>query len=200
MSFGDISLRTERLELRLPSRGELVKLFRVAEEGIHPPESMPFAIAWTDELDLARFLDFHETQLRESRPEDWTLNFVTFREGRPIGSQTIGAEGFPEKRTVQTGSWLGAPWQRRGLGTEMRAAVLELAFRGLGAHAATSGYLDGNDASRRVSEKLGYRSVGTSTLSPRGEPLPHTDVRIDRADWRGYPVEISGLDPGDFGL
>jgi hypothetical protein len=37
----------------------------------------------------------------------------------------------------------------------MRAAVLFLAFDGLGAVAAESGALEGNDASSRVSGKLG---------------------------------------------
>jgi RimJ/RimL family protein N-acetyltransferase len=200
VSFADIRLRTERLELRLPTPAEAVALFRVAEQGIHPAEFMPFAVAWTDDLDLERFVEFHEAQLRESTSENWTLNFVAFREGRPIGSQSLAAEQFPRERIVRTGSWLGAAWQRQGLGTEMRGAVLELAFHGLGARAAESGYLEGNAASRRVSEKLGYRVVGQSTVAPRGETIPHTDVRIERDDWRGYPVEIAGLDPRDFGL
>ena len=200
MSFRDIRLRSERLELRLPTRDELVELFRVADSGIHPPEFMPFAFAWTDDLDLDRFLEFHETQLRESTAEEWTLNFVTFFEGAPIGSQTLAAEAFPQTRGVHSGSWLGAAWQRLGLGTEMRAAVLDLAFRGLGAETADSGYVPGNDASRRVSEKLGYRVTGESTVAPRGEPVQHVLMRIERADWRGYAVEISGLELRDFGL
>ncbi len=200
MTFAAVRLRTERLELRLPTRDELVALFRVAERGIHPPDEMPFAVAWTDALDLDRFVEFHETALRGSTVERWSLNFVAFLEGEPIGSQGIGAEDFPRTRTVATGSWLGAPFQRRGLGTEMRAAVLELAFRSLGAQAATSGFLAGNDASRRVSEKLGYRISGAGTASPRGTPVPHTDLRIERADWAGYPVEIAGLEVRDFGL
>jgi RimJ/RimL family protein N-acetyltransferase len=53
------------------------------------------------------------------------------------------------------GSWPGRRYQRQGAGTEMRAAVLFLAFDGLGALAAESGALEGNDASSRVSGKLG---------------------------------------------
>ena len=44
----DLRLRTPRLELRLGGHDELVALGRVAEGGIHPPEEMPFAIAWSD--------------------------------------------------------------------------------------------------------------------------------------------------------
>ena len=96
---------------------------------------------------------------------------------------------------MQTGSWLGTAFQRRGLGTEMRAAVLELAFRGLGAEVAESAWLEGNEASRRVSEKLGYRTVGSTTRSPRGKPVPTTVVELERTDWSApVPVVIEGLE------
>src|SRR5256885_9501597 len=58
--------------------------------------------------------------------------------GRPIGVQEVAGRDFAGTRRVSTGSWLGAPHQGHGLGTEMRAAVLELAFRGLGAEVAVS--------------------------------------------------------------
>ena len=38
----------------------------------------------------------------------------------------------------------------------MRAAILELAFHGLGADRASSKVLDGAEASLRVAQKLGY--------------------------------------------
>jgi RimJ/RimL family protein N-acetyltransferase len=76
----------------------------------------------------------------------------------------------------------------------MRAAVLELAFRGLGAQVARSGAVEGNPSSLGVSEKLGYRVVGSGTVSPRGVPVEHTDVELRREDWRPpVAVEIEGL-------
>ena len=72
----------------------------------------------------------------------------------------------------------------------------ELAFRGLGAVAATSGWLEGNHSSARVSEKLGYVETGTGEISPRGVPVPHHDLRLERERWISpLPVEISGLEP-----
>jgi RimJ/RimL family protein N-acetyltransferase len=196
----DLLLRTARLELRLGSRDELVMLGRLAEEGIHPPAEMPFAVAWTDRSGEPGFVEsvveFHEAALRDWSPARWSLNLLVFAAGQLAGSQAIGAEDFASQRVVHTGSWLGRRFQRQGLGTEMRAAVLELAFRGLGAEAATSGAIVGNEASKRVSEKLGYSITGTSTVSPRGEPLEHYDLRIERGDWRApVEVEVVGLDP-----
>jgi RimJ/RimL family protein N-acetyltransferase len=192
----DIRLRTSRLELRLPAEEELLELFRVAGAGIHPPEEMPFYVPWTDDLQLDAFLAFHRGAWQEWRPETWTLNLVTFLDGKPIGSQGISADDFASRREVETGSWLGARFQGHGLGTEQRAAVLELAFEGLGATAAVSGSIFDNAASQRVSEKLGYRVTGTRTIAPRGEPVEHYDYRLDRASWRcPITLEVTGLEP-----
>jgi RimJ/RimL family protein N-acetyltransferase len=192
----NIRLRTPRLELRLPTDDELEALFELAVRGIHPPNEMPFAVPWTDDLRRDPFLEFHRARWREWSPDRWTCNFVTFRDGRAIGTQAIEAEWFSRDRTVGTGSWIGARYHGRGYGTEQRAAVLEFAFRGLGARTAISGAIVTNRASQRVSEKLGYRQTGISEVAPRGEPVPHYDYRLERAGWRSpIPVEIIGLDP-----
>ena len=66
----------------------------------------------------------------------------------------------------------------------------------LGAVDICPGWLDGNLSSRRVSEKLGYRETGISEMSPRGIPVPHHDLRLERKDWVSpFPVEIDGLEP-----
>lgn len=178
--FG-LRLRTPRLELRLPTLPELERLREVALAGVHPPEFIPFTVAWTDEPELSTFLDYHELRRREWSPEAWHLELGVWLEGEPVGVQAVTAENFASTRTVMTGSWLGLRFQRRGTGTEMRTAVLELAFRGLGAEAARSGAIEGNAASLRVSEKLGYRVVGHGTVEPRGIPTVHTDVELRQA-------------------
>jgi RimJ/RimL family protein N-acetyltransferase len=192
--FG-LRLTTPRLVLRLPTPDELAELREVARAGVHPPELMPFAVAWTDEPYSERWVvAFHEEQLAAWRPEDWNLNLGVWAEGVLVGSQSVHGRNFAGTRTVATGSWLGERFQGEGIGTEMRAAVLELAFRGLGAERATSGALDGNTASLRVSEKLGYRQVGRSTVAPRGVEVGHADLELLREDWRPpFAVEIEGL-------
>jgi RimJ/RimL family protein N-acetyltransferase len=116
--------------LRLPDEEELDELFRVAAAGIHPPDEMPFAVPWTDDLQEASFKEHHHTTWESWSPEEWRLNLATFLDGRVIGSQGIEAKDFAERREVETGSWLGARFQRRGYGIEQRAAVVEFAFRG----------------------------------------------------------------------
>ena len=191
-----LRVRTPRLELRVGTATELRELGRVAMAGIHDPGVMPFEFPWTDDVSEESVLDFHRGQLREFTPEKWDLGLAVFYRGRPIGIQSIGAERFAVTRRVSTGSWLGKDWQGQGLGTEMRAAVLQLAFGGLGAEVAVSGAIDGNPQSLGVSRKLGYEVVGSHTVSPRGVPVEHTDIELRRENFRPpVPVELVALEP-----
>ena len=192
-----LRLRTPRLELRPPTHEELVELRELARTGVHAPDAMPFQYAWTDEPYSEDWVvRFHEERREAWRPEAWALALGVWEGGSLAGLQEATANDFAATRTVTTGSWLALSFQGRGIGTEMRAAILELAFRGLGAAVARSGALDGNDASARVSEKLGYRAAGRSTVAPRGVEVGHTDFELRREDWSPpLPVEIEGLEP-----
>lgn len=196
-----LRLRTPRLELRLGDRAELEALARVAAAGIHPPEEMPFAVPWTDASHEPGFVDdfvgFHEQRLAEWTPERWALNLVAFHDGAPAGSQGLRGTQFAAHRTVDTGSWLGVASQGRGLGTEMRAAVLELAFTRLAARTAQSGWLESGGAqSASVSARLGYREVGTHLERPRGEPVNHHDLVLDSEGWIcPIAVEVVSVEP-----
>ncbi len=88
------------------------------------------------------------------------LELAVIRDGVVVGIQGIGGRDFAVLREVHTGSWLGRRYQRQGIGTQMRAAVLHLAFEGLGAKPAVSAAFEDNPASLGVSRKLGYRDDG----------------------------------------
>lgn len=194
-----LRLSTPRLELRLGSEEEVEELGRLAARGIHAAEEMPFAVAWSDRAGEPGFLDefvaHHRAALASWDPGDWMLNLLVWANGSLVGTQSLGVAASEPGRVVTTGSWLGAAFQGEGIGTEMRAAVLELAFRGLGAEAATSSWLEGNVASARVSEKLGYRETHLSTKSPRGVPVTTHELRLEQAAWRSpVAVAIDGLE------
>ena len=197
-----LRLLTERLEVRLPSEGEVLELAHLAEQGVHPPEEMPFFVPWTDGIGEPGFVEgfaaFHRAQRESWSPVRWHLLLAVWARGELIGSQGLDATDFVSTRTAETGSWLGQRYQGRGFGTEMRAAVLELLFRGLGGRVATSGALDGNPASSRVSEKLGYVSSGDGLASPRGVPVRQQNFRLERDTWAArerIAVELVGLEP-----
>jgi len=110
----------------------------------------------------------------------------------------VSAHDFAVLREVATGSWLGLEHQGEGIGTEMRAAVLHLAFAGLGAVSAISGAFSDNGASLGVSRKLGYAADGITREVRRGQAATTQRLRIDARAWRRnqtVPVTIDGLEP-----
>lgn len=198
--FG-LRLRTPRLELRLPDLTDLAHLADVAAEGVHDPGSQPFLVPWTDGTpeQVARgTLQFHWRMLGQWAPENWSLNLVTVFDGQVVGTQALDARRFGTLREVGTGSWLGRAHHGKGLGTEMRAAVLDLAFAGLGAQWAVSEAFADNAASYGVSRRLGYADDGVARHVVRGEAVVGRRLRLDRAGWaaaRTVDVRIEGLAP-----
>jgi RimJ/RimL family protein N-acetyltransferase len=180
------------------------------DAGIHQPEDMPFSIPWTDEEPISRrrsTAQFLWRQRANWSREDWNLPFAVLRAGRPIGLQAIHAKAFPILREVQTASWLSQPYQGQGLGKEMRAGVLQLAFEGLGALVARSGAFVDNPSSIGVSKALGYRENGRIREAPRGDVKVMINFELTYDEWlqgrQDLPrAEIIGLEPSMpmFGL
>lgn len=115
-----------------------------------------------------------------------------------VGIQGIGGRQFAVLREVSTGSWFGRSYQGQGIGTQMRAAVLHLAFEGLGAQRAVSAAFADNTASLGVSRKLGYRDEGIERHMARGRPAVTRRLRLTCPDWQSAqsaPLEIHGLEP-----
>ena len=203
-----VRLTTPRLTLRMPTDSDLAELAEAAVAGIHDPATMPFMFPWTDQPPkrLAQGVVQHNWQALGSwTPESWVFNGVVEFEGRVVGIQDMRGRDFATLRQVGTGSWLARSAQGRGIGTEMRAAVLHLAFEGLGALDAITGMFEESLASKGVSRKLGYRPDGIHYVQVRGERVRELRYRLTREDWeehRTVPVEIEGLEAAlpHFGL
>jgi RimJ/RimL family protein N-acetyltransferase len=193
-----LRLTTPRLELRLPSLEDLDELADRAMEGVHDPDRMPFNVPWTDapaaELP-GNVIRFYLGAIARWRADQWSCTFAVVHEGRVIGCQELSATDFRVTREVHTGSWLGRAHQGAGIGTEMRAAVLHLAFAGLGAETAVSGAFVDNPASLGVSRKLGYRPDGLTVHQVRGRRAVQQRLRLDREGFSSpIPVKIHGLE------
>ncbi|MEV6966750.1 GNAT family N-acetyltransferase [Hamadaea sp. NPDC051192] len=194
-----LRVRTPDLELRLADLAELARLGDVAAAGIHDPDVLPFMHPWTQEPDVGRRVILGAlAELGQWRPDDWSLGLVAFRDGEPIGRQIMSAKEYAVTREVRTWSWMGRSFHGQGLGTQMRAAVLALAFDGLDALSACSAAFLDNHSSLRVSEKLGYQPDGVQVDAVRGRPTISRRLRLTRERWALHsrvPVEIEGLDP-----
>jgi RimJ/RimL family protein N-acetyltransferase len=195
-----LRLTTPLVELRPMTDEDLAALGDLAAAGIHDPATQPFGAEWTDQP-LSQIplgvVQFHWQSRARLKPDNWSIEFGVFIDGRLAGTQGIGAKQFRVLREVHTGSWLGKELQGRGIGTHMRAAVLELAFTGLDAEHAVSEAFSDNAASNAVSRKLGYQPDGITRLVVRGVPVTSQRLRLTRSEWEAHrtiPVQIEGLE------
>lgn len=198
--FG-LRIVTPRLEIRLPTDDDLLGLLEEIGSGIHDRESMPFSYAWTDTPSprLEReSLQWWWRQRSQWSPQSWNYSGAVFVDGKPIGVQDLLANNFFVLRAVSTGSWLGLRHQGKGIGKEMRAAILHLAFSGLGATEAYSGAWHDNPRSRGVSDSLGYEANGAQLGLRRDKPDTMINLRLTRDIWESHrrdDIEIIGLEP-----
>jgi RimJ/RimL family protein N-acetyltransferase len=130
-------------------------------------------------------------------PEWWHLSFAVLVDDVVVGQQSITAETFKLLRTVSSFSALLFEHHGRGIGKEMRSAVLHLAFAGLGAQRAESDAFVDNVESIGVSRSLGYEENGTTMATrPSGGALLQRFL-MTRERWeqrRRDDIDIVGLD------
>jgi RimJ/RimL family protein N-acetyltransferase len=198
--FG-LRITTPRLVLRYPDDEIVGELAALTGKGVHDPATMPFMIPWTDapahELprNSAQFLWRNRA---EWTTDEWHCALAVLVDGEVIGVQTIFAKRFALLRTFETGSWLGLEHQGKGIGKEMRAAVLHLGFAGLRADVAITGAWHDNAASLGVTRSLGYEPNGQETFARRDKPDVMLHFRMERAVWearRRDDITIEGLEP-----
>jgi RimJ/RimL family protein N-acetyltransferase len=147
----------------------------------------------------ARGTTLHQTywhSLGNWRPESWNLPLTVSVGGTPVGVQTLEADDFAARRTVDSSSWLTMTARGRGIGKRMRLAVLTLAFDGLGAEVAETSAWHDNAASLGVSRLLGYIDNGVYTHADRARVDEMRRMRLTRhafSQQRHADVWIEGL-------
>ncbi len=199
--FG-LSVHTPRLTLRYADDDLGAALMELAAaDGVHDPAEMPFTMPWTrtasPQLEREGLQRYWRGRALTS-PDSWTLPFAVHEGDHLVGQQNLRATDFGTLRSVGSASWVTRPAQGRGIGREMRAAVLHLAFDGLGAELATSGAFEDNYASLAVSRSLGYVDNGWDLTARDGLPVRDVRLVLDRAAWestRRDDIRVDGLEP-----
>ena len=196
-----LEVTTPRLRLRGATDDLLAGLLPVVRAGVVSTDEVPF----DDPMSL-----YEDNPTREwrwlrgiwaarARADEhlWRLDFVVDVDGHLVGMQDLVAEDFSSFGRVGTFSWLAPEARGRGLGREMRAAVLHLAFAGLGAREATSDAFLDNHASNAVSRSLGYQPNGTTWATRRGQAAQICRWTLDRPRWeaaRRTDITLSGVE------
>ncbi|HKX40479.1 MAG TPA: GNAT family N-acetyltransferase [Burkholderiaceae bacterium] len=186
-------LETDRLIVRCPQPGDGPAVNEAVRESL--AELGPF-MPWAQ---TAPSLDESEALCRRNRArfclrED--LPYWIFErdaagcEGRYIGGTGLHRISW-EVRRFEIGYWCRTSCQRQGYVTEAARALMRAAFDRLGARRVEVRMEDGNAASQRVAERLGFTLEGIlrqDSLTPRGEPR---DTRV-YARVRGIEEPMAG--------
>lgn len=123
--------------------------------------------------------------------DEWALDFGVWRNGEPIGIQTLEGTRFSTYRTVDTASWIAKPFRGKGFGIQARTAVLAFAFEHLGAHQAITSAVVTNHASLGVSRRIGYRDNGVRPHDAGDGIVDLQHLRLSRDDWAASDSRIS---------
>jgi RimJ/RimL family protein N-acetyltransferase len=185
-----LSLTTPDLELRVIDEATAVELAAVAPDDLAYNPKIP---------SLGHdVLQNYWRSMGQWRVDDWVLPFVVLRGGEPLGVQALEGKDFLVRRVVDSYSWLVRAARGQGVGKQMRTAILELAFSGLGARHAISEAYEDNTASLSVSRALGYKDNGVTVERRDGgeDTVWSQHLLLSAEAWRpAWDVTISGLEP-----
>lgn len=180
-------LETERLILRPWTEEDAEACYQYAKD---PRVGSP--AGWPAHTDVENSRQVIRSVL--SGPETYAV--VLKETGLPIGSIGLHhndlASGEDE---AELGYWIGVPYWGRGFAPEAAGEMLRHAFEDLLLLRVWCGYYDGNERSRRVQEKLGFRYQWTNDSVPvplLGETRKGHVNLMTREDWAALHPSAEG--------
>ena len=168
-------LETERLLLRPMRVSDTADMFAYA----HDPAVTQYLL-WRPHPDPAytrSYLEYLAGRYRLGTCYEWAV--VCREDGHMIGTCGFAGVDFPNN-TGEVGYVINPAYRGRGFAPEAVRRVLRFGFDVMGLHRITARYMMGNDASRRVMDKVGmtfegvrresmlikgsYRDIGVSAM------------------------------------
>ena len=153
-----VILETDRLILRPWEESDAEELFRYAKD----PMVGPIA-GWPEHTSIEDSRQVIHDVLKV--PETYAI--VLKETGLPIGSIGLHHNDLAVKDDeAELGFWLGVPYWGCGIVPEASREILRHAFEDLNLSRVWCGYYEGNEKSRRVQEKLGFKYQWTTEEAP----------------------------------
>ncbi len=173
-------LKTERLVLRLWGEEDAEGLFELARNpNIGPICGWPVHTSVENSRQIIRdILSAPETYAITIKPDDRAVGSIGLKRGAE-SNLLLGAH------EAEIGYWIGEPFWGRGYTPEAARELIRHAFEELGIRAMWCGWFDGNDKSRRVGEKCGFRHVRTERKywPPIDKTVTQHISRLTREEW-----------------
>ncbi|MGQ0486403.1 MAG: GNAT family N-acetyltransferase [Hyphomicrobiales bacterium] len=138
-------------------------------------------IPWPYTVDDARQ---HLDRLSQTVPGTLQLTIVErIRPDTILGG--IGYETGAADHSAELGYWLAEPVWAKGFGYEAARAVTAHGFEVAAHERLVAGYRHGNEASRRILDRLGFRIVGHEMRYSRsaGRETPVARLELTRREW-----------------
>jgi len=176
-------IETPRLVLRPIARDDVDALWPYVSD----PE-LPKMVSWAAHRDRADTVAFVEHQL-EGLARGTDLTWGIALEGRVVGCIGLGGITWQFRAwridRAELGYWLGRPHWGQGLMSEAALAATQWGFETLGLHKITIGCVEGNLASQRIIEKLGYRflAVHEEDFWRDGRWQAHRRYELTTTEW-----------------
>ena len=171
-------LETERLILRPWMETDAEECYRYAKD----PRVGPMA-GWKEHVSV----EDSRVVIRNVLMVPETYAIVPKETGLPIGSIGLHHNDLASKDDeMELGFWLGVPYWGRELVPEAAREVLRHAFSDLNLSRVWCAYYDGNEKSKRVQKKLGFRYQWTNESVPvplLGETRKGHVNLMTREDW-----------------
>ena len=174
-------LETERLILRPWREADAEDLYEYAkDERVGPVAGWPVHTSAENSREI----------IRTVLAAPGTYAVCLKENGRPVGSVglMVGKQsniGLPDSE-AEIGYWIGVPYWGQGLIPEAVREIIRYAFEDLKLETLWCGYFEGNDKSRRVQEKCGFRYHHTNRdaeWAKMGDIRTEHISRLTREKW-----------------
>lgn len=175
-------LETERMILRefkmsdAPSIAMHIGNYDVAKMLSRVP--FPYALS-----DAEGFL---KTQIEEQIDERMVFA-IQMKEGPEDAVGAIGVHGEDEADgEAELGYWIAEPYWGKGFVSEAAVAAVQYAFEEMGLTKLHAGHFAGNEGSRKVLLKQGFKDVGSEMRqsAARGCDVECTQMELSREAWQ----------------